>query len=222
MIVGATIQPKARPNVMRFQRRDIRLISCCDSFEPEFNVGRLPEVRRIGGASERERLLVPNLWIIAAALRGLESWRMDTYIIIKRLPCDCDADAALNGCPVAVLSTKRAKRWAIKPGEWRFSSNPTLARVFSEVGARSAGRRNRMRIFNMITLPLVVIGALNWGLVGLFQFDLVAALFGGQGGSVARIIYVVVGAAGVYQILPFWNALRTGVENPQLAERHTR
>lgn len=44
---------------------------------------------------------------------------------------------------------------------------------------------------------LVVVGALNWGLVGLAQFDLVAALFGGQDAPLSRIVYVLVGLSGV-------------------------
>lgn len=46
-------------------------------------------------------------------------------------------------------------------------------------------------------IALVVIGALNWGLVGLFSFDLVAAIFG-ELSLLSRIIYVIVAAAGVY------------------------
>jgi len=44
---------------------------------------------------------------------------------------------------------------------------------------------------------LVLIGALNWGLIGLFQFDLVAALFGGQSSLVSRIVYSLVGLSAV-------------------------
>lgn len=44
---------------------------------------------------------------------------------------------------------------------------------------------------------LVVIGALNWGLIGLFGFDLVAFLFGGQMSLISRIVYTLVGIAGV-------------------------
>lgn len=47
-------------------------------------------------------------------------------------------------------------------------------------------------------LTLLVIGGLNWGLVGLFRFDLVASLFGGQGQVVARIIYTLVGLSALY------------------------
>ncbi|MCI5771979.1 MAG: DUF378 domain-containing protein [Clostridiales bacterium] len=51
-----------------------------------------------------------------------------------------------------------------------------------------------------IALLLTIIGAVNWGLIGIFQFDLVAFLFGGQGALVSRIIYTVVGAAGLWCI----------------------
>ncbi|MFC0187738.1 DUF378 domain-containing protein [Fictibacillus aquaticus] len=47
-------------------------------------------------------------------------------------------------------------------------------------------------------LALVIIGAVNWGLIGFFQFDLVAAIFGGQDSALARIVYGLVGLAGLY------------------------
>ena len=49
-------------------------------------------------------------------------------------------------------------------------------------------------------LILVIIGALNWLLVGLFQLDLVAAIFGGQSAALARIVYALVGVAGLWTI----------------------
>lgn len=49
-------------------------------------------------------------------------------------------------------------------------------------------------------LVLVIIGALNWGLIGLFRFDLVATLFGGQASMLSRIVYSLVGIAGAYSI----------------------
>ncbi|MDD2498962.1 MAG: DUF378 domain-containing protein [Desulfitobacteriaceae bacterium] len=49
-------------------------------------------------------------------------------------------------------------------------------------------------------LILVIIGALNWGLIGLFGFDLVATIFGGQSALLSRIIYTLVGLAGIYAI----------------------
>ena len=51
-----------------------------------------------------------------------------------------------------------------------------------------------------IALLLTIIGAINWGLIGIFQFDLVSYLFGGQGALVSRIIYTLVGAAGLWCI----------------------
>ena len=51
-----------------------------------------------------------------------------------------------------------------------------------------------------IALILSIIGCLNWGLVGIFQFDLVAWLFGGQGAILSRIIYTIVGLAGAWLI----------------------
>ena len=51
-----------------------------------------------------------------------------------------------------------------------------------------------------LSLLLVIIGAVNWGLIGLFQFDLVAFLFGGQGALISRIVYALVGAAGLWSI----------------------
>ena len=49
-----------------------------------------------------------------------------------------------------------------------------------------------------VSLVLVIIGAINWGLISLFQFDLVAYLFGGQGALVSRIIYGLVALAGLW------------------------
>ncbi len=51
-----------------------------------------------------------------------------------------------------------------------------------------------------LALILIVIGALNWGLIGIFQFDLVAAVFGGMSGVFSRIIYTLVGLAGIWGI----------------------
>ena len=51
-----------------------------------------------------------------------------------------------------------------------------------------------------VSLVLVIIGAINWGLISLFQFDLVAYLFGGQGALVSRIIYGLVALAGLWCI----------------------
>ena len=58
-----------------------------------------------------------------------------------------------------------------------------------------------MKPLNLITLVLVIVGGLNWGLVGAFGFDLVAALSGGQDALLAMIVYVLVGLSAVWQIV---------------------
>jgi uncharacterized membrane protein YuzA (DUF378 family) len=55
-----------------------------------------------------------------------------------------------------------------------------------------------MTVLNVIALLLILVGALNWGLWGFFQFDLVAALFGGNSSALSRIVYSAVGLAGLY------------------------
>lgn len=57
-----------------------------------------------------------------------------------------------------------------------------------------------MMIADIIALVLVIIGALNWGSIGLLQIDLVATLFGGQFSLISRIIYSLVGLAGIWCI----------------------
>ncbi len=55
-------------------------------------------------------------------------------------------------------------------------------------------------MLDKIALILVIIGALNWGSIGFFGFDIVGVLFGGQGSVLARIIFAVVGIAGLWSI----------------------
>ena len=57
-----------------------------------------------------------------------------------------------------------------------------------------------MKFMDRVALALVIIGALNWGSVGLFRFDCVAALFSGQAAAISRIIYALVGLAGLWCI----------------------
>lgn len=62
-----------------------------------------------------------------------------------------------------------------------------------------------MKVFDAIVLILVIVGAVNWGLIGLFRFDLVAVLFAGSSAfgtisTFSRIIYGLVGLAGLYAI----------------------
>jgi len=55
-----------------------------------------------------------------------------------------------------------------------------------------------MNTLKRIALILVIIGAINWGLIGFFQFDLVAAIFGGQNAALSRVIYSLVGLSGLF------------------------
>ncbi len=72
-----------------------------------------------------------------------------------------------------------------------------------------------MRAVNIITLILVIIGGLNWGLVGLFEFDLVAAIFG-VGSMLSKIVYVLVGLSALWQLVPL---VRSFSEGESLAQR---
>ncbi len=59
-------------------------------------------------------------------------------------------------------------------------------------------------IIDRIALALLIIGGINWGSLGLFRFDIVAWIFGGQGAVVSRIIYVLVGLAALWSISLFF------------------
>jgi uncharacterized membrane protein YuzA (DUF378 family) len=66
-----------------------------------------------------------------------------------------------------------------------------------------------MKFLNILTLLLVIVGGVNWGLVGAANFDLVAAIFG-PGSTLSRIVYIAVGLSALYQIIPFMQALNRG------------
>lgn len=74
-----------------------------------------------------------------------------------------------------------------------------------------------MKTLNLITLALIIIGGINWGLVGLFQFDLVAALFGGQDAPLSRIVYTLVGLSALWQLVPLFRGGRVGDTRAQAA-----
>ena len=57
-----------------------------------------------------------------------------------------------------------------------------------------------MRVIDKIALLLMIIGAVNWGSVGIFGFDFVSWLFGGAGSVLSRIVFTLVGIAGVWAI----------------------
>ena len=67
-------------------------------------------------------------------------------------------------------------------------------------------------MLDKISLVLVIIGAINWALIGIFQFDLVAYLFGGQAAVVSRIVYTLVGAAGLWCISLLFRERRSARE----------
>lgn len=66
-------------------------------------------------------------------------------------------------------------------------------------GLHSASTSKRMSALDWIPMLLLIIGGVNWGLVGLFDFDLVAYLFGAMTG-LSRVVYVVVGLSALYAI----------------------
>ncbi|RTL61154.1 MAG: DUF378 domain-containing protein [Hyphomicrobiales bacterium] len=74
-----------------------------------------------------------------------------------------------------------------------------------------------MNVINWITLLLIIIGGLNWGLVGLFNFDLVAAIFGGQQAALAKLVYVLVGLSALWQLIPL---ARSSGTDERLAQRN--
>ena len=68
------------------------------------------------------------------------------------------------------------------------------------ISHKEKGKVKTMSVVNKIALTIAIIGALNWGSVGLFRFDLVSWIFGGQDSLWARIIYTVVALAGIWCI----------------------
>lgn len=82
-----------------------------------------------------------------------------------------------------------------------------------------------MRLLNPIALVLVIVGALNWALVGLFEFDLVAEITGdtfGETNALSRIVYVLVGAAGAYLAFTVLPAMFRGAADAPRGDRAIR
>ena len=63
-------------------------------------------------------------------------------------------------------------------------------------------------MLDKVILALIIIGALNWGSIGLFQYDLVAGLFGGQGALLSRTVYTVIALAGVWAVTFYFKDYR--------------
>ncbi|MDY6923191.1 MAG: DUF378 domain-containing protein [Pseudomonadota bacterium] len=77
-----------------------------------------------------------------------------------------------------------------------------------------------MKALNLITLVLLIVGGLNWGLVGAFQFDLVAAIFG-DGSALSRLVYILVGLSALWQIMPLTKAFSVGEVDAEANRRAT-
>lgn len=60
-----------------------------------------------------------------------------------------------------------------------------------------------MKALDFTALTLVIVGAINWGLIGFFKFDLISTIFGGETSLISRIIYAIVGLAGLYSITTY-------------------
>jgi uncharacterized protein len=75
-----------------------------------------------------------------------------------------------------------------------------------------------MKIVNIVTLVLVIVGGVNWGLVGLAGVDLVAAAFG-AGSVLSRIVYILVGLSALWQVVPLITAF--GTDEPRALRGNT-
>ena len=65
-----------------------------------------------------------------------------------------------------------------------------------------------MKTIQRIALALIIIGAINWGLIGFFKFDLVAAIFGEQGAFLSRVVFALVGLSGLMCITLLFQLMR--------------
>ena len=73
---------------------------------------------------------------------------------------------------------------------------------------RNFPREGGLNMLDRIALALLVIGGLNWGSIGIFQFDLVGFIGGGQSGVVSRIIYILVALAAIWCVTLFFRDAR--------------
>ncbi|MBX7065722.1 MAG: DUF378 domain-containing protein [Parachlamydiales bacterium] len=67
-----------------------------------------------------------------------------------------------------------------------------------------------MKALNFVAKLLMVIGALNWGLVGFFGYDLVGDIFGGMDSGLARVVFAIVGLAGLYGLVCLFRCCSCG------------
>ena len=71
-------------------------------------------------------------------------------------------------------------------------------------------------MFDKLCLILLIIGGINWGSIGLFQFDIVAWIFGGPGALLSRIIYTLVALAGIWCISLLFRDTEAGDDRPMI------
>ena len=75
--------------------------------------------------------------------------------------------------------------------------------IFTQTVNNNSERNDFM--LNQIALALLIIGGINWGLIGIFRFDLVAFLFGGQTAIISRIVYTLVAISALWCISLFFS-----------------
>lgn len=101
---------------------------------------------------------------------------------------------------------KNADTYNISVGEYKIDN--VIIRYFINIRKKifrinlqyREGSIVNMKALDYTALTLVIIGAVNWGLIGFFQFDLVAALFGGMDSLISRVVYALVGLSGIYTL----------------------
>jgi uncharacterized protein len=101
-----------------------------------------------------------------------------------------------------------------KPGDIAVSSN-----MFE---LRSISRRENMKTLDVLAVVLLVVGGLNWGLVGLAHFDLVATIFGmkfGETSALSSGVYILVGLAALYHAASFKAIQRRWAHSAAVAHR---
>jgi uncharacterized membrane protein YuzA (DUF378 family) len=74
-----------------------------------------------------------------------------------------------------------------------------------------------MKALNYLTLVLLIVGGLNWGLWGLFEFDLVATIFGGNTAILAKVVYTLVGVSAVVQAINLFAGKSATSSSPAIA-----
>lgn len=111
----------------------------------------------------------------------------------RPLPKRADTTRIAGGCERHVC--KAGRQWA---------TLTACSLGHAESGVSQPTWNAFMKAINVITLVLLIVGGLNWGLVGLFQFDLVAALFGGQDALLSRVVYTLVGLSALWQLVPLF------------------